>query len=611
MFWLCTECRRAFNFTDDDQSALASTECEPRGVTAASSGDGANVNEKDDVRGSGRAEGRAGEDTCIGSQVDEGAGTSSGQEDSPACKRVRVEDSLVSDDDMLLSELGAPSSVRAGDAEDSGTTEDTLSRRIEDTPASLLTNEAAEDDPQSEVCETTAGERGREKTDVFVSPVCSACLGLLSDSFIDKLTAEISEEVVKADYERLKTFRLSISTPLSLIIRRCGVLFYLSEKFELSDELTPPHESYVKENLRHKLYCRLNAKLEPFVSDIESPFQIILKVDHSNSATECRLASETWPDAFNVTRKRRKRRWGRGKGKETSCDSDSERAIINTASVTTALSSATAADFEKCDFLSATQPCSYSIEFSHAPMFVGGRYCKFSRDLPQTPWFIAGVRKAETSVQELICDPIQRFTRSSEVRFSSAGREDCDVRMLGNGRPFLVELFNPRKTGLNASEVETLQSNINSSTDLVEVKQLQVMTKAAAAFLKQGEAEKRKEYSALVWAPDKLTQEMLDKLGEMKDTVIQQKTPIRVLHRRSLATRARTIHTMRSELVDNHHFYLRLTTQAGTYIKEFVHGDFGRTQPNLRSIMGQAVDILTLDVCQVLLEWPPPTSKPA
>jgi tRNA pseudouridine synthase 10 len=115
--------------------------------------------------------------------------------------------------------------------------------------------------------------------------------------------------------------------------------------------------------------------------------------------------------------------------------------------------------------------------------------------------------------------------------------------MLGNGRPFLVELFNPRKPALDASEVETLQSNINSSTDLVEVKQLQVMTKAAAAFLKQGEEEKRKEYSALVWTPDKLTQEMLDKLGEMKDTVIQQKTPIRVLHRRSLATRARTIHT--------------------------------------------------------------------
>ena len=32
------------------------------------------------------------------------------------------------------------------------------------------------------------------------------------------------------------------------------------------------------------------------------------------------------------------------------------------------------------------------------------------------------------------------------------------------------------------------------------------------------------------------------------------------------------------------------------YIKEFVHGDFGRTQPNLGSIMEKETDILELDV---------------
>ena len=37
-------------------------------------------------------------------------------------------------------------------------------------------------------------------------------------------------------------------------------------------------------------------------------------------------------------------------------------------------------------------------------------------------------------------------------------------------------------------------------------------------------------------------------------------------------------------------------TQAGTYIKEFVHGDFGRTVPNLRTILGVQVDIVALDV---------------
>lgn len=45
------------------------------------------------------------------------------------------------------------------------------------------------------------------------------------------------------------------------------------------------------------------------------------------------------------------------------------------------------------------------------------------------------------------------------------------------------------------------------------------------------------------------------------------------------------------------YFRLELNTQAGTYIKEFVHGDFGRTQPSLGDLLGSVnVDILALDV---------------
>ena len=43
-------------------------------------------------------------------------------------------------------------------------------------------------------------------------------------------------------------------------------------------------------------------------------------------------------------------------------------------------------------------------------------------------------------------------------------------------------------------------------------------------------------------------------------------------------------------------FKLRLSTQAGTYVKEFVHGDLNRTTPNLRQILGCDVDIAALDV---------------
>ena len=58
--------------------------------------------------------------------------------------------------------------------------------------------------------------------------------------------------------------------------------------------------------------------------------------------------------------------------------------------------------------------------------------------------------------------------------------------------------------------------------------------------------------------------------------------------------------------MDDYHFNVGLETEAGTYIKEFVHGDLGRTQPNLKEILGKEVDILKLDVEKVDVVWPLP-----
>ena len=48
---------------------------------------------------------------------------------------------------------------------------------------------------------------------------------------------------------------------------------------------------------------------------------------------------------------------------------------------------------------------------------------------------------------------------------------------------------------------------------------------------------------------------------------IQQKTPVRVLHRRTVMTRPRTVTDIQAELVDEHHFKIAMTTQAGTYVR--------------------------------------------
>lgn len=51
---------------------------------------------------------------------------------------------------------------------------------------------------------------------------------------------------------------------------------------------------------------------------------------------------------------------------------------------------------------------------------------------------------------------------------------------------------------------------------------------------------------------------------------------------------------------------VNLQTSAGTYVKEFMHGDEGRTVPSIGDFLecGKVV-VESLDVTKVFLEWPP------
>lgn len=54
--------------------------------------------------------------------------------------------------------------------------------------------------------------------------------------------------------------------------------------------------------------------------------------------------------------------------------------------------------------------------------------------------------KTFLQVSEKICDVLKSKFEASESKFVTSGREDIDVRMLGTGRPFVVELRNCRIT---------------------------------------------------------------------------------------------------------------------------------------------------------------------
>lgn len=242
---------------------------------------------------------------------------------------------------------------------------------------------------------------------------------------------------------------------------------------------------------------------------------------------------------------------------------------------------------------------------------VAGRYNKFMRNLSQSPWIDKEDIRIKDSVQEMIEDGLNEYLKFDKAVFSSSGREDVDVRMLGSGRPFVFKITDPIEQYNNESMMKIEKFINDKYKNQIAINSLQIVSKESVTkFMRDGEEGKNKLYKALCCCSRTLTQEDFDRLSSIKDLYINQKTPIRVLHRRNWAIRKRKIYNLKVDRVKlgdfdsvnecnlNKVFALTLLTEAGTYIKEFVHGDFGRTEPNLSTLLNSDsdTDLMELDV---------------
>ncbi|KAJ2784878.1 hypothetical protein GGI15_002131, partial [Coemansia interrupta] len=249
-----------------------------------------------------------------------------------------------------------------------------------------------------------------------------------------------------------------------------------------------------------------------------------------------------------------------------------------------------------------------SMVYRRKSLFVGGRYLKLERNISQTPFVVEGKRVTELSVSEVIGDPIKDLIRCDSYNMVGSGREDADVRMLGDGRPFYIECTNPRITNITQEQISQIERHLTETGSAVQCRRLQIIRPEDTKIIKEGEEHKTKHYCALVWFATPLSSETLDKINRLGSEAIEldQATPIRVLHRRAPLVRKRKLLHLDLVHLEGHFYKVRIESEAGTYIKEFVHGDLGRTVPSLSSLSGNVTaDIIELDVENVSLDFPP------
>ncbi len=363
---------------------------------------------------------------------------------------------------------------------------------------------------------------------------------------------------------------------------------------------------------------------------------------------------------------------------------------------------------EKPHVLALIDVLTLTVELDVRAHYIYGRYRKLERGIPQTRWPCRACKgrgcekcnftglQYESSVQDLIGNPILEALDASEHSFHGMGREDIDVRCMGRGRPFVIELKEPK---LRSCDYEQLESLINEkAAGAIEVSDLRSSNRSEVVRIKDTPAEKsytirfklqpmnESEY-AVITAPLDLTkqdkkshkrrprrgdkrkdntkplpteivtedsrynEEDLDKLkkaeleaicvennlkktGKKSDlierilamptpgstcfdlpnsetikstimslegTKLAQRTPDRVAHRRADLIRRRevvTVHEPTVEVMEDGSTEVEVTLrcESGTYVKETIHGDNGRTQPSVASLLKAKCEVIWLDV---------------
>jgi tRNA pseudouridine synthase 10 len=278
----------------------------------------------------------------------------------------------------------------------------------------------------------------------------------------------------------------------------------------------------------------------------------------------------------------------------------------------------TEVDFERPDVVVLLNVERGDVDVQVNPAFVYGRYRKLERDIPQTEWpcrecggsgkqFGDGGEQPcehcggsgylyDRSVEQLIAPHVVDAMDGEEALFHGAGREDVDARMMGTGRPFVVEV---KRSLVRTPDTDALTARINDAADgAVEVEGLRLATHEMVERVKELDAQKT--YRAAVRFESAVGAATLEEAVAALDGVtVEQRTPERVDHRRADLVRERTVYHIEAERTGERDATVEITGEGGLYVKELVSGDDGRTTPSLAGLLGVGATVEALDVVAV------------
>jgi tRNA pseudouridine synthase 10 len=270
-------------------------------------------------------------------------------------------------------------------------------------------------------------------------------------------------------------------------------------------------------------------------------------------------------------------------------------------------------DYSKPEIVILINPITENVRLQVNPLYIAGYYKKLVRGIPQSRWLCSNCRGKGCekcnwtgkmymeSVEELIEKPFLEETGGSKASFHASGREDIDARMLGKGRPFVIEIAQPKKRFLDLKKLEKAV-NVKAEGKIL-ISNLRFVDKSVIRKLKKGEAS-QKEYRVIIEFEEDVTDDELRLLEEkLTNITVKQRTPLRVLHRRADLTREKYIYEVKVKKLSPKRAEMKIKCQGGLYVKELVTGDEERTKPSVSEILKNKAKPIKLDVLNVIMNY--------
>jgi len=220
-------------------------------------------------------------------------------------------------------------------------------------------------------------------------------------------------------------------------------------------------------------------------------------------------------------------------------------------------------------------------------LFFFGRYKKLEKGIAQKRW----IYEKFPSVEVIIGEKVVPSFEAVDYTMHASGREDIDVTNIA-GRPFVMEIKEAKQRKIDLKELE---KGINKDRR-INVELIGYVPSSFVYLVSDSHFDK--SYRAYIDCAEGLDGKDFEEIIKLKGKMIDQQTPIRVMDRRTDKIRQRKVYGIRIGK-DEQGIYADIDCEAGTYIKELVNGDGGRTDPSFSKATNKKIMCKNLIVTRI------------